>query len=123
LDITELLVSISPRHVRVGIEFRPSAAGLHLVLRSSMVAHPIQQQIGSFAQWVCFAYYPIALYKVLKLENSISRTNRAREAFERMLESVHKERRLRLTDIDYVTGTEWDTVPWNEFTGSIYYSQ
>jgi hypothetical protein len=64
----------------------------------------------------------MALYKVLKLENSISRTNRAKEAFERILESVHEERRLRQTDIDYVTGTEWATVPWKEFAGSIYYS-
>jgi hypothetical protein len=71
---------------------------------------------------MCFAYYPIALYRVLKLENSISRTNRAKEAFERIFESVHEERRLRQTDIDYVIGTEWDTVPWKEFAGSIYFS-
>jgi hypothetical protein len=66
---------------------------------------------------MCFAYYPIALYKIIKFEYSISRTSRAREAFEGILESVEGERQLRQTDIDYVIGTEWDTVPWKEFAG------
>lgn len=61
-----------------------------------------------------FAGYIFSFYGIFKFERSTSGTRRVKEGLEKLHDNVRREDTLHDSDIAFLTGDAWKSVPWRD---------